>query len=335
MTIRLLTDWPYKRASNAGYVTIPAGSIVSVFDAATEAGMIAAKVADASAAAVTWTPPSDAPIYTDLLPAEVVATRALGSGDGIIPHPRYWFHGSAVRQSADDGVFRDMVAGSHGVFGANLSRANAWANRGSGYVSTVDPVGGSTDSVIRIPGPNFDYAGGESLFVMWAGQVTPEGSDASLMGTSASTSANGVRIRASSTGRLSFVLYDTTPTSAFSTTSTDNALGKPFVSGERHSFAIFIDGRNRRQYMWIDGLINVNALTLSSGTSVNTLSAGTWNIGSASQSPGGTEGIVTKTLAFAGFKFLATDDLPAIADLTAVAQAFDRDPSALVAQGAM
>jgi len=228
-----------------------------------------------------------------------------------------------------------MVSGNHGTFGANLSRANAWTNRGSGYVSTVDPTGGSTDSVIRIPGPNFDYAGGESLFIMWAGQVTPEGSDASLMGTSVSTSANGVRIRAGSTGRLSFVLYDTTPTSAFSTTSTDNALGKPFVSGERHSFAIFIDGRNRRQYMWIDGLINVNALTLSSGTSVDTLSSGTWNIGSGSQSPGGSEGIASKTLAFAGFKFLATDDLPAIADLTAVAQAFDNDPSALVAQGAM
>lgn len=81
MTIRLLTDWPYKRASNAGYVTIPAGSIVSVFDAATETGMIAAKVAAASAAAVTWTPPSDAPIYTELLPAEVAATRSLVSGD--------------------------------------------------------------------------------------------------------------------------------------------------------------------------------------------------------------------------------------------------------------
>lgn len=85
MTIRLLTDWPYKRASNAGYVAIPAGSIVSVFDAATETGMIAAKVAVASAAAVTWTPPSDAPIYTDLLPAEVVATRALVSTPGNQP----------------------------------------------------------------------------------------------------------------------------------------------------------------------------------------------------------------------------------------------------------
>lgn len=94
MTIRLLTDWPYKRASNAGYVTIPAGSIVSVFDAATEAGMIAAKVAGASAAAVTWTPPSDAPIYTDLLPAEVVATRALVSGAWKRTEALYKYWGS-------------------------------------------------------------------------------------------------------------------------------------------------------------------------------------------------------------------------------------------------
>ena len=268
-------------------------------------------------------------------PAEVAGLKGVVSGDRIAPHPRYWFHGSACRQSSDDGLFRDMVAGNHGVFGANLSRAQAWANRASGYVSTVDPASGVTDSVIRIPGPNFDYAGGESLFIMWAGQVTPEGSDATLMGTSVSTAANGVRIRVGSTGRLSFVLYDTAPTSAYSTTSTDNALGKPFVSGERHSFAIFIDGRNRLQYMWIDGLINVNGLALSSGISVNTLSSGTWNIGSGSQSPGGTEGIASKTLAFAGVKFLATDDLPAIADVTAVAQAFDNDSTALVAQGAM
>jgi hypothetical protein len=329
MTMRVTMRNP--RRSEDGLSMLLAGTIYTVSDAYGKELVQGQHAVDTDNAIAT----EAAANRDQLLAEEARTTRGVVSGDGIIPHPRYWFHGSAVRQAADDGVFRDMVAGNHGVFGANLSRANAWTNRGSGYVSTVDPTGGSTDSVIRIPGPNFDYAGGESLFIMWAGQVTPEGSDMSLMGTSASTSANGVRIRANSTGRLSFVLYDTTPTSAFSTTSTDNALGKPFVSGERHSFAIFIDGRNRLQYMWIDGLINVNALTLSSGTSVNTLSSGTWNIGAASQSPGGTEGIASKTLAFAGFKFLATDDLPAIADLTAVAQAFDNDPSALVAQGAM
>jgi len=82
MTIKLLTDWPYKRANGAGYVTMPAGRVVGVFDAATEAGMIAAKVALASAVAADWLPPSDAPIYDELNPDEVSQVRGVVSGGG-------------------------------------------------------------------------------------------------------------------------------------------------------------------------------------------------------------------------------------------------------------
>ena len=71
MTIRILTDRPYRRADNNGEVTIPAGSVVSVFDAATEAAMIVAKTGAASAGPVTWVPPSELPFYDALLPAEV------------------------------------------------------------------------------------------------------------------------------------------------------------------------------------------------------------------------------------------------------------------------
>lgn len=251
-----------------------------------------------------------------------------------IAHPRYWFHGCATLQAADDGVFRDMVAGNNGAFGVNLSRAQAWANRDKGYISNIDPVGGSTDSVIRIPGPNWDYANGESLLIMWSGQVTPEGSDADLMGTSNGTSANGIRVRANANARLSFVLYDTTPTSAFSTTSTDNAAGKPFVAGELHSFALFIDGQNRQQSFWVDSDINVSPLAISAGVSVNTLSSATWNIGTAAPA-GGTIGIAAKTLAFAGLKFLATDTLPTTQKITAAVQAFNRDPRGLILAGAL
>ena len=251
-----------------------------------------------------------------------------------IVHPRYWFHGAAALQCVDDAVFRDLVAGNDGAFGANLSVANAWTAIANGYVSTIDPVGGSTDSVIRIPGPNFDYMGQESLLIFWVGQVTPEGSDTDLMGTSSSTSNNGVRVRCNSTGRLTFSMYDTAPTSRFGTTTTDNAAGKPFVAGERHSFALLIDGQNRLQYMWVDGQINVNAVTISSAADVDTLSSATWNIGTASPA-GGTTGVATKTQAFAGLKFLGTDTLPAIASITAVAQAFHRNPSALILAGAL
>ena len=80
MTVLLLTDRPYKRADNNGWVTIPAGSVVSVFDAATEAGMIAAKTAAASAAAVTWFPPSETPDYVGLTNPEADQVQALVSG---------------------------------------------------------------------------------------------------------------------------------------------------------------------------------------------------------------------------------------------------------------
>ena len=76
MTIKLLTDWPYKRADNAGYITMPAGSVVGVFDAGTEAAMIVSKVAEASALAATWVPPSEAPIYTGLTAEAAAAVQA-------------------------------------------------------------------------------------------------------------------------------------------------------------------------------------------------------------------------------------------------------------------
>ena len=296
-------------------------------------GTVVVANASNSGGAVTW-------VRSDALVAESASGAvSLVSGDGTrillpIVHPRYWFHGAAALQCADDSVFRDLVGNSNGAFGANLSVANAWTNIASGYVSTIDPVGGSTDSVIRIPGPNFDYMGEESLLIFWAGQATPEGSDTDIMGTSSSTAANGVRVRCNSTGRLTFSMYDTAPTSRFGTTTTDNAAGKPFVAGERHSFGLLIDGQNRLQYMWVDGQINVNAVTISSAADVNTLSSAVWSIGTAAPA-GGTTGIATKTQAFAGLKFLGTDTLPEIGNITAVAQAFHRNPAALILAGAL
>lgn len=264
--------------------------------------------------------------------------RLVGQGEqaainlGVV-HPRYWFHGHAPSQSSDDNRFRDMVAGNDGIFGIDLSKANAWANRGKGYISNVDPASGVTDSVIRIPGPNFDYNGGQSLLIWWAGQATPEGSDTHLMGSSSTSASGGVAVRLLASGRLSFVLYGGGD-SRFSTTTTDNAAGKPFVSAEYHSFGILINGRDRTQSMWVDGQINVNELTLSSAAACDTLSSNTWNIGTATPA-GGTTGAAVNTLAFAGLKFLAPDVLPTIAQITSVLQALDRDPRRLILAGAM
>lgn len=78
MTIQLLTDYPF------GRYTIPAGRVVNVFNSATEAGLIASKQAIASAAAATWTPPDETPIYDQLTPAEVQKLRPLVSEAGIV-----------------------------------------------------------------------------------------------------------------------------------------------------------------------------------------------------------------------------------------------------------
>lgn len=71
MTVRLLVDFDVPRASGNGQWTIPAGRVVGLFSAATEAGLIAAKLAAATGAAADWEPPSEAPRYDDLDPAQV------------------------------------------------------------------------------------------------------------------------------------------------------------------------------------------------------------------------------------------------------------------------
>lgn len=52
MTIKILADYPY-----SGNITIPAGRVVGVFDAKTEAGLIAANLAIVSVAMADWTVP--------------------------------------------------------------------------------------------------------------------------------------------------------------------------------------------------------------------------------------------------------------------------------------
>lgn len=77
MTVRLLAPYPFK-----SYITIPAGAIVGIFSAADEAGLIAAKLAEASSAAVTWAPPNEAPFFVPLTPAAAAAAQTLVSGAG-------------------------------------------------------------------------------------------------------------------------------------------------------------------------------------------------------------------------------------------------------------
>lgn len=75
MTIRLLAPYPYQSAN--GTYDIPAGAIVDVFNAATQAGLIAAGLAVDTASAATWQPPSEAALVDRITPAEVSPLRSI------------------------------------------------------------------------------------------------------------------------------------------------------------------------------------------------------------------------------------------------------------------
>jgi hypothetical protein len=270
-----------------------------------------------------------------LTPPQVASTQALVSPDGnVLVHPKTYFQGAAGGHAVADGRFFDVAAGNHGVFGANLSRAQAWANLGSGYISTIDPVVSFTDSVIRIPGPNFDYAGGESLLIFWAGQVTPD-ADVTIMGTSFGSTASGVRVRAKSTGRLDFAVYQAGGANAFSSATTDTAAGKPFVAGETHSFGIWLNGNTRTHAVLVDEVVNVAETSFGAGATIDCLTTNTWNIGAGSASPGGTEGIATNTAALLLMRWGPTDTLPTLAKITAAMQQWRASPRRTILPGAL
>lgn len=231
-------------------------------------------------------------------------------------HHATHFHGFAGLQFTGDTKFYDIASGNHGVFGANLSVENAWAN--SGYVSTIDPESGSTDSVIRIPSLNFDYLGGEKLIIWWLGAATPEGSDVTLMGDGTNTTAGnqGVRIRMNANGKLSLVLYGQ-GNNGFSGSTSSVAF-----DGTLHSFAAVFDGSSRKYGFWVDEALDPSVpssyANFGGGVEIDTKTTNTWNIGAASKSPGGTEGSASKTRALLIMRLGAEEELPLANHMTEV-----------------
>lgn len=233
-----------------------------------------------------------------------------------------------IQENVDSLVFDFSGALSDGVFGANLSKSAAWAN--PGFVSTVDPSAGVTDSVIRLPNLAFDYAGGESVAICWKGQVTPEVSDTVFLGDSHLNSVNnGVGLRVRSTGKFDLVLYDLANGNGFSGITT----GIPFVTGETHSVCVFINGVSRAYAVYVDGVVDIALQTLASGAAKNTLNSETFNIGTGARAAAAsTTGIATKTLALAILKRAAGQGLPA--NLAGIAKSFHRNPQALITRNA-
>ena len=248
------------------------------------------------------------------------------------PHPRYHFHGWAAENITGDSKFFDRSGiGNHAVRGANLSEANMLAN--AGYVSGVDPAGGATDSVLRIPKLNLYHAGGEKLILYWLGKATAEGSDQAFIADGGSATYPGFRIICKSTGVIQFGLYDSGGGSDFTGTSTS----VPF-DGALHSIALVVDGQNKKYAYWVDEAVDASL----SGAYANFALAGrdtrnsnTVNIGQgAPASAVSANGMAVQTRALHILRLGASDPIPSIATMTQVFTQLRPDPSKPILGGA-
>jgi len=260
MTIRLLTDWPYKRASNDGYVTIPAGAIVSVFDAATETGMIAAKVAASSASAVTWSPPSEEKDYADDLTLEQNrAVRALVSGAGNT-YNRWCIPG----KDSTGTLFKDASgAGNDGTIDANNTTPFAVDNR----ISTVAhaSAGGVT---LPLAAGDMDFTADSAILAFMMTNEDPAGSEVVASWGTGTGNFPGFyfshRSSAAGVGRAICNRGNGTVVSGSdSTVKFSNAGG----TRETH-VAIALDGPTGSVYLYRDGVLAASNAGLMTGANV-------------------------------------------------------------------
>ncbi|MCB1563345.1 MAG: hypothetical protein KDJ75_07210 [Alphaproteobacteria bacterium] len=252
-------------------------------------------------------------------------------GDRVLANAAYHFAGFAGEQITGDGKFFDRSGQDHHALrGADLSDANMFAN--SGYISTVDPATGVTDSTLHIPSLNFDYAGGEKLILWWLGKTTAEGSSVSWMGDGVGAAYNGIRIRANSNQSAQLALYNssTHPGGLFGGSTSDM-----LFDGNLHSFGLFLDGENKEYGYWVDeafdSAFGADYLTLGAGASVDTTNANTWNIGTAYPAIAlPTDGIATQTRALHILRLPSGTSQPSVAAITTLFEKLRAHPSSLI-----
>lgn len=317
--------------SNGGQLGMAIGDVIFVRRLPEEAAcaiMVTASVPGSSATAAA----NVANFVADVLGNTTAQVGPSGTTLPLaIPNFNYHFHGFAGNQIIGDPLFYDMSGlGNHGIFGANLSVAAAWANLAAeGVVSTVDPVGGSTDSVIHIPAVNFNYSAGEVLVVWWLGKVTDEGADSSFMGCGTGTNP-GVRVKTSGTSKAEVDVSDASST-GFGAVTTGNV-----SDGNLHEFAFAFDGRNRKYIYYVDGVAQFDWSNFNIGSTFNTGNTNTWQLGAALPAASlSTDGTATKTRAFVILHFPSTYPVPTGAQLTNIFKTLRANPSRLLNSSAV
>ncbi len=260
---------------------------------------------------------------------EYEAPGVLDFQGNVVPipriHPHYHFHGFAGDQVADDPAFYDKAAGNHAIPGAHLSNSSLWAT--PGYASTLDPLTGATDPVLRIPSINFDYAGGEKLILWMLGKWIPEDTDVAMVGDGSSISKRGWQIRVRADGRFQSILFGETAGYGGSGSIA------PF-DGELHDFAIALDGQNRKYCHWVDGTVDRNFgssyISFHANTSFDTRSTNTVTIGSAVPAPGSKAGIRTMVRACVMLRLPGRYPVPPVGNLTATFKQLRANPGKLI-----
>lgn len=199
------------------------------------------------------------------------------SDNPLAIHPYYFFHGFAGDQIAGDSLFFDKAVGNHGVRGANLADSTMFAN--AGYVTTAAPSN-PYDTCIRLPNLNFDWAGGELLFIYWRGAAATPAAEVAIMGdgTATTTGNHGIQIRGTTAGKVYVSLFGADG-GKVGTAST----GVVF-DGTVHDFAFFLDGQSKNYLMYVDGALDTafsagDYLPFNQAFILDTLNSNTFNLG--------------------------------------------------------
>ncbi len=278
-------------------------------------------------------------LNTDVETVTAAAAAAAATAQSSLIHPYYFFHGYAGGQIAGDSTFFDLVSGNHGTRGVDLSDANMFAN--SGYISTVAPASGVTDSCIRLPNLNFDYIAGEKLFIYWRGIAAGSGlaAESAIMGDGWGTSStqHGVQIRTTTAGKVYIMLVGTTAGFGLGSNSV------VFDGTNMHDFAFLVDGDSKQYGMWTDGAMDSQfAATykqFSSGSLFDTKNSNTFNIGSGQAAPGATTqpqgGEATKTRCAVIIRFPASYTVPSVSAVTNAVKALRANPGKLLLASAL
>ncbi len=249
------------------------------------------------------------------------------AGGATTVHPYYHFHGYAGDQLPDDTKFNDMSGINHASRGANLSISQLWTTN-AGYASTIDPASGATDSVLRIPNLNYDYASGEKLIVWWLGKVTAEGSAARMMGDAQTA---GWRIALNTSGTWQLTLSGPV-TEAYASSSPSS------ISGALNSIAFAVDGAARKYGKWTNELYQFGTgdyQAFSVGDALDTKNSNTVNMGTSfPASASSTSGIATATRALAILRLPASYPMPSVGTLTSVFLQLRSNPGKLILSSA-